>query len=186
MWRTLTLAGVLVCGAMLTGCAADTTPLETFGQGAAPTAQTEAAPRTFKVQLRGGTTAETVIPAILASGHDQLAAACAGGQGEGSIRIFNPLDSRETIDVACSEILDGTAETSAALTSNVDGPIGTARQKWSPFGLVCSALLLGATLAWNWPWGQEGCNSPSAENPTGCKVVTGLGGGGLGLLCAFI
>ena len=82
--------------------------------------------------------------------------------------------------------LDSTGETSFAVMSDVDGPIGTVPQKWSPVGLVCSALLFGATLAWNWPWGQEGCNAPGAENPTACRALTGIGAGGLGLLCAFI
>lgn len=133
------------------------------------------------------TTAETVIPQILAAGHDELASMCAVNPAA-SIRVFNPLASGSYADVTCSAILVGgesVERSSDALTSGNEH-IGQVQQEWSPFGLVCSALVLGATLAWNWPGSRTGCNTPGAENPTACQFVTGVGGGGLGLLCAFI
>jgi hypothetical protein len=185
VFRSITVAGALACGAMLTGCAADTTTLDTSNQGATPAEQAEVAAPSFMIWVRGDTTPETAIPAILAAAHDQLAVACAGKPGT-SVRIHNPFLSEAYADVLCSTFLDGTGEANSALTSDVDGPIGTVQQNWSPFGLACSALMFGASLAWNWPWGQEGCNAPGAHNPTACRALTGIGVGGLGLLCAFI
>ena len=46
--------------------------------------------------------------------------------------------------------------------------------------------VLGATLAWNWLYGHEGCNSPGAENPGACRAVTSFGGGAMGLICGLI
>ena len=109
-----------------------------------------------------------------------------GGAGEPA--SFNPLASGDYTDVPCSAILDGdesVGQASDVLTSDSER-IGTTQQQLSPFSLVCSALMLGASLAWNWPYGHEGCNAPGAENPSACRAVTSFGVGTLGLLCAFI
>ena len=186
MLGTLRLAGVLALGTMLMGCAAETTPLDPRDQEAGPAKSTEVETSTFEVRLRGDTTSDTVIPQIVAAAHDRLTVACESRPNT-SVRIYNPLAKEPSVaEVPCSTFLDGIGESSAALTSEVDGPIGTVQQKWSPVGLVCSAVVLGATLAWNWPWGQEGCNNPKAEDQTACRAITGLGGGGLGLLCSLI
>lgn len=58
------------------------------------------------MQLRGDTTAETVIPQIVEAGREQLASACAPTP-TASVRIFNPLAEGSHEDVACSTILDG-------------------------------------------------------------------------------
>ena len=145
------------------------------------------ASESFVVRLTPDTSKEGVTQQIVEAGQAQLAIACAGNSGA-SVRIFNPLASGDYTDVPCSAILDGgesVGQASEALTSGSER-IGMTQQPLSPFSLVCSALMLGATLAWNWPYGQEGCNAPGAENPSACRALTSFGGGALGLLCALI
>lgn len=141
----------------------------------------------FEVRLVPNVTTDDVIPAIVHAGHDQLAALCNEYPGV-SIRVFNPLVSGSYEDVGCSTILGGSEATRQESTAlGRDGErIGTAQQPLSPFSLVCGVLVLGATLAWNWPYGQEGCNTPGAENPGACRAVTSFGGGAMGLLCDLI
>jgi hypothetical protein len=186
MLRTITITAVLACAVMLTGCAADTMtsdqePAEVrAGQAGTP-------PQAFALHLDNSTTAENVIPAIVAAAHDQLVSVCEGNSGA-SVRVINPLASGSFEDVQCSDIFGSseiTGQASAPLTGGGER-IGQTQQEWSLVGLACSALVLGATLAWNWPGSHAGCNDPRAENPVGCQALTSIGGGGLGLLCAFI
>lgn len=145
----------------------------------------DAVPRAFEIFLENAPAADTVVDQIAARAHERLAAACAALPG-GSVRIWNPLSSAEYAHVSCAEILNGDGPVFEARETLTSGRIGEARQEWSPVGLACSLLLFGAASAFNWPWGQEGCNNPRADNPEGCRAVTGLGLGALGLLCAFI
>jgi hypothetical protein len=186
MLKTFSLVCLgLLCSGVL-GCAAEVAPTDTADPAPA-LAEPPAEGQSFAVQLPHDVTTESVIPAIVAAGQDKLAAVCERTPGAG-IRIANPLASGAFEDVQCSTILgesEMTEHASTALTSGGER-IGQTQQKFSPVGLVCSALLLGATLAWNWPGSHVGCNDPRAENPVGCQAVTSIGGGGLGLLCALI
>jgi hypothetical protein len=186
MLRTIKITAALACAAMLTGCAADTT---TSDQGPAdPRAeQADTRQQAFVIQLDASTTAESVIPAIVAAAHGKLVTVCAGNPGA-SVRVINPLASGSHEDVQCSDLLEGseTIGQASAPVANGGERIGQAQQKWSPVGLVCSALMFGAALAWNWPGSHAGCNDPRAENPAGCQAVTSVGLGSLGFLCGFI
>jgi hypothetical protein len=131
---------------VLTGCAGDTTQLDTAVQGSP--AEHPAALESFRVPLAGDATAETAIPAILVAGHEQLVAAC-GQTPRASVRIMNPLAPDDLADVACSAILDGTWQTSDALTHATTGEqTGEAREPLTPIGgLLCSLASLVATTA---------------------------------------
>ena len=176
MRRALTIAGVLVCTAMLTGCAADTTP--TDHAGAEPT---EAMQRTFQVQLRGDMPNEAVIPAILAAGHEQLTTACEQ-MPETTVRILNPLASGEYADIACSTILGGedAAQASEALSSTEH--IGQVQQKGIISTVACFA---GGAAAFFVP--RYGiCPHGSTEQArTDCNDVGGWGSFGIGFVCAL-
>jgi hypothetical protein len=186
MLRTITITAVLACAVMLTGCAADTMTRDQE-PAEASAGQADTPLRAFALHLDNSTTSEDVIPAIIAAAHDQLVPACEGNPGA-SVRVFNPFAWETFEDVQCSDILGGHETTGQASASFMRGDerIGQAQQSFSPVGLLCSALVLGATLAWSWPGSHAGCNDPRAENPVGCQAVTGIGGGGLGLLCALI
>lgn len=176
MRRAVTVAGVLVCTAVLTGCVADTTP--TDHAGAEPT---EAMQRSFQVQLRGDMPNEAVIPAILAAGHEQLTAACAQVP-EMTVRILNPLASGEYVDIACWTILGGedTAQASEALSSTEH--IGQVQQKGVISTLAC---LVGGTAAFLGtsygvcPYGQ------TEQIRTNCSNWGGWGSVGIGFVCAM-
>lgn len=186
MLRTIKITAALACAAILTGCAADTTTSDQEPADARAE-QADTRPQAFAIYLDDSTTAESVIPAIVAAAHDQLVTVCEGNPGA-SVRVVNPLASGSYEDAQCSDILGGsemTGQVSAPVTNGGER-IGQAQQRWSPVGLVCSALLLGATLVLNWPGSHVGCNDPRAENPVGCQRVTAIGGGTLGLLCALI
>jgi hypothetical protein len=137
-----TLSGVL-------GCAADVAPTATGDHGPA-LAEPTAEGQSFAVQLPRDVTTENVIPAIVAAGHDEFAAACALTPGA-SIRILNPLASGAFEDVSCASVLqgEGTAEASAALSSEPAGErVGEDRQSLTPIGAVlCSLASLIATTA---------------------------------------
>ena len=115
--KTFSLACLgLLCSGVL-GCAADVAPTDTGDHGPALAEQT-AEGQSFVVQLSPDVTAESVIPAILAAGHVQLAAACETSPGA-SVRIVHALASGAFTEVPCSRILGGesTEQTSGALTS---------------------------------------------------------------------
>ncbi|MFS8064826.1 MAG: hypothetical protein ACMG6S_00515 [Byssovorax sp.] len=186
MLRTIKITAALACAAMLTGCAADTTtPDQEPADARAEQADTR--PQAFVIHFDDSTTPESVIPAIVAAAHDQLVTACEGNRGA-SVRVFNPLASGSYEDIQCSDILGGSEVIGQASAPVANGGerIGQVQQKWSPVGLVCGALMLGAALAWNWPGSHAGCNDPRAENPVGCQRVTTIGIGSLGFLCGFI
>ena len=146
-----------------------------------PTSSPEAS-KPFVVQLRGDTTAETVIPQLVEAGREQLATACAPTPGA-SVRIFNPLAEGSYEDVACSTILDGgesVGQTSEALTSGER--IGQVEQARSPIGLGCTAFVGLAALFANYAL----CNRPTAQQPEACHAVNDAGMFGLGVACAFI
>jgi hypothetical protein len=178
----------LACRGLLPGvlgCAVDVAPVATSDQGPSPAAPT-AEGQSFEAQLPGDITAETVIPAIVAAGRVELAAACATAPGA-SIRVMNPLASSAFEDVSCSSVLqslESTAATSASFTGNdSDGPIGTAQQKWSPFGVGCTVAVGLAALVATYAL------CPRATNPQDekhCGYVTNGGFTGLGVMCAFI
>jgi hypothetical protein len=141
-----------VCAAVLFSTslvfAADVAPRAAGDHGPAPGApQANAAPPLFEVQLRGDTTAGTVMPAMVAAAHARLVTACESTPGA-SVRVFNPLASGEYADVACAAILDGgepTGESRQPLTSKAsDGPIGESQQALSPLSLLCA---LGGVIA---------------------------------------
>jgi hypothetical protein len=81
--RHLLLSGPLLTILAVAGpaCVAADEPTSTAG-----------ASNTFEVPMTPHTTAETVIPQILAAGHDELASICAANP-TASMRVFNPLAS---------------------------------------------------------------------------------------------
>jgi hypothetical protein len=145
------------------------------------------APQSFTVRLDSETTAENVIPQIVIAGRGQLAAMCEAAQPGAWVRILNPLASGAYTDVLCTSVLDGdgpTGEASAALVSDEsDGPIGTVQQKWSPFGLACSVLTMGAGLVASYALCPRATNPDDKKN---CDYVTAGGLSGLGLLCFLL
>jgi hypothetical protein len=149
MLKSFSLACIVFTLSGVLGCAADVAPNDTGDHGPAlapPTAERQS----FAVQLSRDARAETVVPAIVAAGHDELAAACASTPGA-AIRILNPLASEAFEDVSCASILsgEGTAETSAALSGEPTGErIGEAQQPFTPVGgVLCSLAALIATAA---------------------------------------
>jgi hypothetical protein len=149
-----------------------------------PTTEPEpAASNGFELKLPDSATAETVIPAIVEAGHDQLAMACEASP-VASVRIFNPLAAGSYEDIACSTLLD--AEASVGPTSEGlvrgDERIGEAQQRLTPIGLGCSFVILGLGIFMN----HALCQYPGAEHPGACAALSEFGMGGLGLACAFI
>jgi hypothetical protein len=181
MLGTITTAAVLACGAMLTGCAADTTTLDTADHGPV-TAEQGDAPQTFEVRLGSDTTAEAAIPAIVEAGHAQLVAACASTR-DATLRFLNPLASGDYADVACSAILDGgesIGQTSEALSSAEH--IGQVQQKGVISTVACFAGGTAAFLGTRYgicPHGR------TERDRTNCNDVGGWGGAGLGFVCAL-
>ena len=151
MLKTFSLACLGLFVGVL-GCAADVAPTDAGDHGptlAEPTAEGQS----FAVQLPHDVTTDSVIPAMLAAGHDELAAACASTPGE-SVRILNPFASGAFEDVSCASVLsgEGTAEASAARASEPAGErVGQDHQPLTPIGgVLCSiASLLAATAAAN-------------------------------------
>jgi hypothetical protein len=136
----------------------------------------ESQTKSFAVRLDRATTADNVIPQIVAAGHEQLDAACEAAQPGASVRIFNPLASGAYQDVSCASVLGGdgsTGEASAALVSNVsDEPIGTAPQKLTPLAIVCvlGGLAVNAIT-------QYGCER-NYPNDLACPWVSTVGSWG--------
>jgi hypothetical protein len=175
MCRTATSVRLLVCGGMLTGCTVEATP----DQGPS---EKGSMLQTFDVRLPTGTTEETVIPAIVAAGHDEIAAAC-DGTFSTSIRVFNPLAPGAYTDVPCSTMLDGTGEASSALTSDPsDSRLGQAQQQLSPFSLGCAAFVGGSALFSQFVLCPRARTERDRKH---CDSWTGGGFFGLGLMCAF-
>lgn len=176
--------GLLFFGAL--GCAAEVAPTDTCAHKPVPTAEPTAEGLSFTVMLPRDITAETVIPAIVAAGHAELAAGCEGTPGA-MIRILNPLAPDAFALVSCSSVLGGFDTTSAAsamfINDGRDGSIGTVQQKWSPFGLGCTLAVGAAALVATYAL------CPRATNPQDekyCGYVTNGGFTGLGVMCAFI
>ena len=128
-------------------------------------------------------TAEDVIPAILAVGHAQLVIACEQTP-EASVRILNPLASGDYADVACSSILEGTRQTSDALTSDEkDGPIGTTQQKFGPISLLaCGIGTIGTALFTRYALCP---GAPTERDRTSCNDVGLWGGTALTVVCTL-
>lgn len=178
MRRIPTPAWLLACGAMLTGCTVETTPDQGSSEG-----ESESVLQTFDVRLPGDTTEETVIPAIIAAGHDEIAAACES-TSSASIRIFNPLASGAYRDTPCSAILDRTGEANSTLTSDSsDGPIGEAQQRFSPIGLGCHVFIAGAAL---FASAAICSHARPHRREKRCDLGTGTSFAVLSVMCAFI
>jgi hypothetical protein len=105
-----------------------------------------AAPQSFTVGLDPATTAENVIPRIVAAGSTHLATVCEE-HPDASVRILNPLVSGAYADVSCGSVLDGDGATGAASAALVidasDGPVGEAKQRLGPISAV-ACLIAGA------------------------------------------
>ena len=181
MLKTLTTVAVLVCAAMLPGCAAETASTDAAAQGA------EAGPadgaEAFEVRSGNGAGAEGAIPAIVAAGRAQLIAACDDAP-EMTVRIFNPLASGDHADIACSDILGGEAfgQTSEAPSSLEH--VGQVQQKFGPISaaacLLGPATVFAGTRYGVCPYGK------TKQVRTGCNDVGGWGSIGMSVLCFVI
>ncbi len=181
MFKTL-LLGVLACGAMLTGCAADTTPLDTSAPGSVKEPADSVVP-TFEVRLGGTMSQEDVITAILAAGHDQLVTACAADPGA-SIRVVSPLAAGDVTELACSTALaDGsTSQAGAPLTTEREST-GQTQQKIGPISLVaCGLFAAGSFLFLNEVLCPRATSPQDREN---CAHVGNFGGAAITILCAI-
>lgn len=143
------------------------------------------ASNSFELTLPDNTTEETVIPAIVEAGRDQLATACEAYPGA-SVRIFNPLALGSYEDIACSAILDGgesVGQTSESLMSGGEH-IGQAQQEIGPITLVgCGLMAIGAPLFANRAICPRGTTAGDRAN---CDSATTFGGAGLGILCLVL
>ena len=137
---SLACLGLLLLLSGFLGCSANVAPTDTGGHGSTLGEQNIEG-QSFEVQFPFDVTTESVIAAIVAAGHDELAAACESTP-IAAIRILNPLASGEYSDVPCAAILgeEEMVETSAALTSHADGPIGQTQQKIGPISLLACAI----------------------------------------------
>lgn len=170
---------VLLSGAL--GCVADVAPSETGDYGPTPAEQT-AEGQSFKVQLPRDVMMESVVPAIVAAGHAQLAVACASTP-EASIRIMHPLASGSFEDVSCASILSGdesTVETSAALSSAEH--LGQVQQKGVISTVACFA---GGAATFLVPRYGICPHGATEKIRTDCNDVGSWGGLGIGFLCAL-
>jgi hypothetical protein len=181
MIRAIMTTAVLGCSAMLTGCAADKMALDQGPDTYTEQATTE--PQLFTLQLDSAMTAETAISLMLAASHDQLTAACDSRPGV-SVRIFNPLAPGDYLDVPCSVILNGTGETSTALTSEpIDGPLGQAEQELGLVSFVmCGLFLGGANLFMNYALCPRATTERDRKN---CNHLSNGSSFALGLMCAL-
>jgi len=182
MLKTFSLAcfGLLLSGVL--GCAADVAPTDTGDLGPA-LAEPTAEGQSFAVQLPRDVTMESVIPAIVAAGHDELAAACAVTPGA-SIRILNPLASGTFEDVSCTTILDGgksVEQASQAITSGGER-IGQVQQQGVITTVACFA---GGAAAFLVPRYGICPHGRTEQDRTNCNDAGGWGGLGIGLLCGF-
>lgn len=147
-----------------------------------PTIKPETDPvasNSFELILPDTTTAATVIPAIVETGHEQLATAC-GTSPVASVRIFNPLVPGSYEDVACSTILGAepsVEETTEALMRG-DEPIAQAQQDLTPVGLLCGLFTIGVGLAATW--------SCDKYPDRWCPWPAAVGTSGISLACMFL
>ena len=185
MLRIMPIAAMLACGAVLTGCAADTMTAD-HEPADNRAGQADTPQQVFILRMDSGTTAESITPALLASAHDKLLAVCEATPDK-AVRIFNPLASGAYADVPCSALLAGdeaTGETSGAFTGREsDGPIGQTQQKIGPISfLMCGPFLGGSTLFLD----KVMCpRAQTEQDRRNCSNV-GLGGGiALGILCSI-
>ena len=136
--------------------------------GANEPATEAGASKPFLVSPTPHTTKENVIAQIIEAGHDQLAAVCAADPAA-SVRILNPLDADEQVDIACSTLLDGgesVGPSSAALTSPGEESIGDTQQPLTPAGpILCGLASLIATTA-----GATACAEWRGTNSQFCNV----------------
>lgn len=104
-------------------------------------------------------------------------------------------ETRETIDLSYAQVRAQILAAAPALDmESVPGAgdsegserVGEAEERWSPAGVVCSILMAAIASSFNWPWGREGCNSPRAEHPNACKVMTAVVPAAIGIACAFL
>lgn len=128
-----------------------------------------AASNAFVVMPTQDTSKENVIRQIVEVGHDQLAAACAADPAA-SVRIMNPLDADDHVDVACSTLLDGgesVGQSSEAPTSSSsEETVGVTQQPLTPVGpLLCGLASLIATTA-----GATACAEWRGPNSQFCNV----------------
>ena len=145
MLKTTPIAAVLACGAMLTGCAADTLTEDQPPADNRPV-QDDALPDVFTVRVDRSMTAETIAAALLASAHDQVASACEAAPDK-AVRVFNPLASGAYADFPCSTLLAtdepaGSASKALARRES-DGPIARAQQEVGPISFLMCGLFLG-------------------------------------------
>lgn len=176
------LTGVLACGAMLTGCAADTPPLDTSAQGP-PAEPADAVAPTFEVRLGSKMSQEAVIPEILAAGHDQLVTACTADPGA-TIRVFNPLASGDFADLTCGSVLRGKAagQAAAPFTNNGEST-GQTEQPLGPISLVaCGLFAAGSFLFLNEVLCPRATSPQDREN---CGHVGNFGSAAITILCAI-
>jgi hypothetical protein len=170
---------VLLSGAL--GCVADVASTETGAYGPTPTEQT-AKGQSFEVQLPRDVTMESVVPAIVAAGHAQLAVACASTP-DASIRIMHPLASGSFEDVSCASIPSGdesTGETSAALSSAEH--LGQVQQKGVISTVACFA---GAAATFLVPRYGICPHGTTERIRTNCNDAGGWGSLGIGLVCTL-
>lgn len=176
MFRTITEATGLVGVALLAGC-----DIEDAEPGPSRADEGVAEPYDFTVELGGATSAEAVTQAILAAAREPVADACAGDPGA-AVRIFSALAAGGYADVSCEDILDGTAEASAAPAGG-DGQVGVARQPLGPISALACAAFVGGTSAFLryglCPRGR------TERDRTRCNDVGLWGGIGLGIMCAI-
>jgi hypothetical protein len=141
------------------------------------------ASNSFELTLPDNATAETVIPAIVEAGRDQIATACDAYPGA-SVRIFNPLASGSHEDIACSTILDGeqsVGQSQEALTSGGEN-IGQVQQKGIISTVACFAG--GAAVFFGTSYGI--CpHGQTEQDRTNCNNVGGWGSLGLGFVCGL-
>ncbi|XXX74847.1 hypothetical protein WMF30_45060 [Sorangium sp. So ce134] len=182
MCRTTTSAGLLACGAMLTGCTVETTP----GHGETEEPETEemgGVLQTFGVQLPSDTTEENVIPRVVAAGREEIAEACERTSSV-SVRVFNPLALGVYADIPCSTILDDAGEVGGVrMNHQNDGRVGETQQKLTPLGVGCAAFIGAAGLV-----AQFGVcpRARTGRDKRRCDYWTGGGFFGLTVACAFL
>lgn len=141
------------------------------------------ASNSFELTLLDNATAETVIPAIVEAGRDQLSTACEA-YPRASVRIFNPLVSGSYEDVTCSTILDGeesVGQSSEALTSSGEN-IGHVQQKGIISTVACFAGGAAAFLVPRYGICPHGRTEQDRSN---CNDVSGWGSLGLGFVCGL-
>jgi hypothetical protein len=167
------------CALALVGCMGEPTSGDARPP-AEPLVDSVANSGEFTVWLDDRASSAAVIQKILDAGHGEIAGACEGVP-DAKVRIADPFDPSNAVDVPCSTVLDGAAEAASILTS--DGPLGEAQQAWSPIGVGCTVAVGAAGLIASF------AVCPHARNPRNkklCEYWSGGGFFGLGVMCAFM